>query len=341
VADTFPEVSPFIRRNLMGKENNVLNSYLSEPSRFADLFNCVCFKGAEVINEKDLSDASEKYSVHLVEKSSDGERTEKKECIRDIKKKYDNGIILRILAVENQNYIDYTAGVRNMQYDTMEYTEQVRRLRAEHRSKGSYGTHDERLSGILRTDRLHPAYTIWIYHGEERWDGPRTLRDMMDFGRKPDEMGVLFNDYGINLVCLNEMEDYSLFRTEIGQLFEMMKYRRDKKGLENLLRDNEKYKHLDADTVEVRSVMLHRPGIWKNRDRYMKKNENEQEEYNMCQALQEICDESESVGFNNGIEKATINSIKAIMETMNLTMDKAMDALRIPEGRREYYRKTI
>lgn len=299
----------------MGKENNVLNSYLRDSARFADLFNGVCFGGERVIRPEELSEASEKYDVHVAENGDNGERTEKEERIRDIKKKYDNGIILRILAVENQNHVDYTAGVRNMQYDVMEYTEQLGRLKAEHRLRKDYGIASERLSGILRTDRLHPAYTIWLYHGEEKWDGPRALSDMMDFGTKPDEMGVLFNDYGMNLICLNEIEDYNLFQTEIGQLFEIMKYRRDKKGLENLLMNNEKYRHLDADTMEAVSVMLHRPGIWKNRNRYMNKNENEQEEYDMCQALQEICDERESIGFNKGIEEGIGKGIKALILT--------------------------
>ena len=105
----------------------------------------------------------------------------------------------------------------------------------------------------------------------------------------------------------------------------------------------------DADTVEAMSVVLHRPGIWKDRDKYMNKNEDEREEYDMCQALQEICDERESIGFNKGmkegmeqgIEKNVINSIKTIMETMNLTEDRAMDALRIPENKRDYYRTFI
>lgn len=35
----------------------------------------------------------------------------------------------------------------------------------------------------------------------------------------------------------------------------------------------------------------------------MNRNENEREEYDMCQALQEICDERESIGFNKGMEK--------------------------------------
>ena len=36
-----------------------------------------------------------------------------------------------------------------------------------------------------------------------------------------------------------------------------------------------------------------------------------------------------------------LDSIKTLMETMNLTADKAMDALRIPEDKRDYYRTFI
>ena len=93
------------------------------------------------------------------------------------------------------------------------------------------------------------------------------------------------------------------------------------------------------------SEVLHRPRIWKDRDKYMNKNENEREEYDMCQALQEICDERESIGFSKGmkegIEKSVIDSIKTIMETMNLTEDRAMDALRIPKNKKDYYRTLI
>ena len=36
--------------------------------------------------------------------------------------------------------------------------------------------------GILKSDRLTPTYTLCLYHGKEIWDGPRSLKDMMDFG---------------------------------------------------------------------------------------------------------------------------------------------------------------
>ena len=49
-------------------------------------------------------------------------------------------------------------------------------------------TYAEYMSGILKTDRLHPVYTICLYSGTETWDGPRTLSDMMQFRTEKDPL---------------------------------------------------------------------------------------------------------------------------------------------------------
>lgn len=45
-------------------------------------------------------------------------------------------------------------------------------------------------------------------------------------------------------------------------------------------------------------------------------------------------------GIEQGIEKG-IDSIKKLMKNMNLTIEQAMNALEIPEDKREKYRKSI
>lgn len=45
----------------MGKENDVILSFLQDNERFAELFNCFYFEGREVIRANDLSEASEVY----------------------------------------------------------------------------------------------------------------------------------------------------------------------------------------------------------------------------------------------------------------------------------------
>lgn len=313
----------------MGKENNIMNSYLSDSVRFADFFNAVCFGGVNIISPEGLTEASEKHDISLAENPVTGDRTEKEERIRDIKKIYNSGSVLRVLAMENQSYVDYTAGVRNMRYDAMEYAGQVSKLKAEHKRKNRFKSKDissgELLSGMLKTDRLHPAYTIWLYHGEEAWNGPRSLKDMMDFGND-DGMSVLFNDYKINLICLNEIKNFDIFHTELRQLFKVIRHRGDKAALQSMMTDGEEFGHLEADTVEAMAVMLHMPEIWDKREKFMSVNE-EREEYDMCQGIKEWLEEERNIGFSEGIEKG-IESLVRTCRKLNLTRKDALESLR-------------
>lgn len=44
---------------------------------------------------------------------------------------------------------------------------------------------------------------------------------------------------------------------------------------------------------------------------------------------------------DEGMELRETDSIKKLMKNMNLTIDQAMNALEVPEDKREKYRKTI
>ena len=44
---------------------------------------------------------------------------------------------------------------------------------------------------------------------------------------------------------------------------------------------------------------------------------------------------------DEGMELKETDSIKKLMKNMNLTIDQAMNALEVPEDKREIYRKTI
>lgn len=46
-------------------------------------------------------------------------------------------------------------------------------------------------------------------------------------------------------------------------------------------------------------------------------------------------------GIEKGIELNQTDSIKKLMKNMNLTIEQAMNALEVPEDKREKYRQTI
>ena len=162
----------------MGLQNESMLSYLEDNQRFADLFNQLYFKGKQIVDADRVGEASETYRGKPGEKDSGR--------IRDIKKRLKSGRELKVLAVESQSEISYIMPWRVMDYDSREYGKQIRKAQRENRRRDKageevYKSAGERMSGMGREERLAPVYTICLYHGQEKWDGPRGLKDMVDF----------------------------------------------------------------------------------------------------------------------------------------------------------------
>ena len=160
---------------------------------------------------------------------------------------------------------------------------------------GEYETKSERLCKVKKTDRLWPTYTICIYLGEDEWNGPRSLKDMMNFGENGDCVQEQFADYTFRLFCVNEEQDFSVFHTSVRQVFELMPYRKNKKRLLEKLEENTFYEQLDEESLELLSELLNVPSIWKNRKKYMKKTK-DREEFDMCQAIRELIEDGKQEG---------------------------------------------
>ena len=276
----------------MGETSIVVNDFMRDKRRFADAFNGFCFGGERVIKPEDLEEGSEQYA----QETKGGDGAEVTERFRDVKMCLKSGGMLRILAIENQSYVDYTMPFRCMEYDCLEYGRQLRELKAENKHCKRLKEPAEVLSGILRTDRLIPMLTICIYHGEEVWNGPRTLGEMMDFGEGTEGLRDLFSEYSMRLFCINEYDDFDMFCTELREVFAVLNYRSDKLGMLKLMEENEAYHHLDRESVRTLSVLLKNPRIWEEREKYMSKNE-DKEEFDMCLALRELEEDARAEGF--------------------------------------------
>ena len=322
----------------MGKFDYCMKEYLQNKEYFADLFNGCCFDGQTVIQAEDLTEASETYTVERTEIKEDGvdqmqipvldgtqEKTievestspygragknKKTQLLRDVKMKLRTGATLQVLAVENQSYIDYSMPVRCMDYDVAEYNRQLREkkqrfqaLQKQMKESGKYAmtviTYAEKLSGIFKTDRLQPVYTICLYTGTEPWDGPRQLSDMMEFGEN-ESLQKCFADYSMRLFCVNEQSDFQEFHTELRELFQAMSYRKDKEKFLSLAKD-ERYAHLTEETWEAIRIMTGQE-YFKNSHKttYKIMKENGEERYDMCQALQELREDFINEGKREG-----------------------------------------
>ncbi|MBQ7954126.1 MAG: Rpn family recombination-promoting nuclease/putative transposase [Lachnospiraceae bacterium] len=293
----------------MGKKNIVWNRYLRNKDRFADLFNGVCFQGKSVIKAEMLTEISGIYDEHEAKKEELNERGEPIERIRDVQMLLNTGAVFRILALENQQAVHYAMPFRCMQYDTMEYGKQLAEIRKKNKEMGEYENAAEMVGKVKKTDRLTPVYTLCLYHGAAEWDGPRSLKDMMEFGDDADGMSKYFADYPMNLFCLNEKEEFSEFKTELKSVFDIMKLRNDKKKLKSEVTTKNQYQNMDLDTLEVVSVMLDAPWMWEERKKYMYK----EEKVNMCQALQEWAEEERSIGIAAGKAEGKAESVLELL----------------------------
>ena len=278
-----------------------------------DCFQC---SGDRTLDQATVSDAAgTEIQIEKSRPRPGRRRDTKAKLMRDVKMQLRSGTVLQVLAVENQSYINYGMLVRIMGYDAAEYNRQMKERRQrvsalwkQVESSGQYDTlvipvtYAEYMSGILKTDRLHPVYTICLYSGTETWDGPRTLSDMMEFRAETDPLKEYFSDYPANLFCVNEQKEFECFHTELRELLRAMNYRKDKRKFLSLEKD-ERYAHLSKETWEAIATMTGRSFFEENMEIYKSQNENQREEYDMCQALREIREDFFNEGKAEGREE--------------------------------------
>lgn len=282
----------------MGEINNAMNDYLGNAERFADFFNGTMFGGEDIVKAEGLNNASEKYDQSVAFDPGTRERGKTVERIRDLKMKYKDGACLRILGLEGQDYIDYGAGVRGAEYDIMEYRSQMKCLKASIYDNKEKLSKSELFSGMRKDDRLIPTYTVWFYYGTEPYDGPRALSDMMNFPEE-DKFRKYFSDYKLNVICLNDINDMSVFHTELRQLLKLMKCRESGHAMRRLLENDTDYNNVNEDTLYTMSIVASRPKLWEERDKYLN-DDGRKVNYNMCLAFDQIEAEEREKGRQEG-----------------------------------------
>ena len=288
----------------MWKLSNAVLDYFDDNVRFANLFNGSLFGGRNVVNPQELVEGSEVYPdedpqvQELTNEENQGQVMLSASDVavtrtRDIRKRLKEKGTLRVLAVEDQNLVDYTMPWRNMNYDNLEYKKQIKMLKRYNQSQNLLETSAERMCGLRAEDRLNPTYTLCLYHGKEKWTGPRSLKDMMNFGESGEEWEQLFSDYKMHLVCLNEIEDFSVYQSPLKELFALIAAKNDRTKLKKLIQEDPAYQNLDEETANIANVMIGGKKIVAKMKEYQEEYE---EEYDMCDGLKGIIEDSKNEG---------------------------------------------
>ena len=257
--------------------------YFEKEERFADLVNACGCGGEQILHPCDIQTMDSK-NIFRHQKAG-------KESIkyRDIIRKAALGINFAIIGLENQETVNYAMPLTCMTYDITEYEKQKRTISRIVHERNLYQTSGEYLYGFLKESRLYPVITFILYSGEE-WDGPKELTDIINFREIPDSLKNLVQNYKVNLIEIRKLEDTSIFKTDIRQVFDFIRYSKNKEQLKMLVLKNPDYEKISKDAYDV---------IKKYTNIVELKNP-KGEVINMCQAMQEWAADERAEGKREG-----------------------------------------
>ena len=278
----------------MGRKSDELCWYLNKAEIFADFCNGSIYGGRAVIAPQELAEAQKHYSGNR--KRWEGRRTSVTRS-RDIIKLLCRKDHFIKIAVENQDRLNYCMPLRCGEYDLLEISRQVRRLREQRKREGTLKGGEEYLSGMKETDRLIPVVTVVFFHGKGKWTAARQLRDMLDMEGMDRELEKLTANYQMNVVCLEDLNEDN-FKNGLRELIGLMKRRGDKEEFQKYCAENEeRLRHMDADTYDVICTMLDIDSLFPQSGNLY---DDEREEYDMCTAMRELIEDGEMRGREQG-----------------------------------------
>lgn len=288
------------------KSDTILKNFWKDNERFADLFNAYLFQGKKVIRSEDLTEVDTDISS-LIKLNGHVETIQK---IIDVVKRSANGVDYVILGIENQSKIHYAMPLRHMVGDAFNYLKEFNEIAAKNIKQKKYSSSDEFLSKFKRTDRLHPVVTLCIYYGEDEWDGPRSLIDMLNI---PEELNAIISDYKFNLLEIRKSEHLKFCNTDVDTVFNIIRFIYNKE----YDKMNEIYKE-QTISPELAIVIGAITETQKMIDDALRL-EKEGGTMNMCKALEELEEKGRLEGRKEGREEGKVEGAIAVYKKMNIS----------------------
>lgn len=283
---------------------------------FADIVNVLLFDGKRLIQPNDLLDSLPKTSY----KGDTGKLHEEE---RDIAKFWLNGRIkIALVGLENQTDVDYDMIFRVLGYDGITYRDQLDLLSDELDSKGK----------PKKSKQRFPVFTLVLYFGFNHWTKRRKLSD---FVTVPTVLKPYFNDYKLNVFEIAWLDDdiVAKFQSDFKYVADFFVQMRKNK---NYQPPNWQLNHVAA-FLDLMSVLT---GDYRFVNSY-----NTNIERSATDMKIPFLDEVENRGIEKGIEKGReqgreqilIENIRAVMDSFNVSVEKAMEVLKVPANKHKYF----
>jgi len=298
----------------MSTIDTVTKEFISDNEVFADVVNFLIFDGEQVVTPDSLVEMdSTSVAVPYGTDHSGTPVQKERDVIKNVTCKMYSDMVFAIVGIENQTNINYAMPVRNMLYDALTYTGQIKKANKSYRKEKVKLSSEEFLSHFKKDDKLIPVITLVINFSPDKWDAPVSLYDMIDF--KSDILKKFVQDYRINVIEPASLtkEQLKKFTTGFREVMECIKYSEDMYAMQQALAENDRFKNLDRKTSNVM--------------RYCSKLkidfEIDEEEFDMCKAFEDYKDLGKSEGREEGIEEGELK--KGISTAISMIRDNLSD----------------
>ena len=177
----------------MAKEKDIAEKLLFEAEDvFADILNVLLFDGREIVLPHALSPTGQRSQMKIEGAIHEQER--------DVSKLWtDGGVRFALFGLENQTAVEPDMVLRVFSYDGASYKEQV----IHNRQKG------------VAKWAPYPAVTMVLYFGKSRWNGPKTLKGLLDGSISP-ALEPFVNDYKLHVFEISYLspEKVAMFKSD-------------------------------------------------------------------------------------------------------------------------------
>lgn len=136
----------------------------------------------------------------------------------DVVKKTVHGVDYVLFVLENQQNVHYAMPLRQILNEALAYYKEYTEIAHQNETEKAYASGAEFLSKFTKTDRLHPIIGLCVYYGEEEWDGPVTLKDMLNV---PEHLQDLVADYKMHLVQIHKNGNLHFHNEDVRTVFEI------------------------------------------------------------------------------------------------------------------------
>ena len=247
----------------MGSKEEPMITYYEDARHFAWLVNGWIYHGNGGIEPAQIKPKN----IRLTGRTGKGRITRTRTRYRDISKTIGNATIFLIIGTEFQSFVDYSMPVRVMDYDSLEYKDQIQAIHTTRKNEAiaSGRAPDVDLSPLKKEDRLVPVITLVLYMGEDPWNADERLLE---------------------------------FPKDLASMFLMIKYQKDFKTLQSVLQSIP-----ELDTVEQETFDTAWNFLDKRMLKFKDKAQNAKGDVNMCVAVDQMLEEGRKQGHERGLSE--------------------------------------